>query len=105
MAGTVGENKVPIKICVIPVAKEILFRVMNYKINRLEDPKLKNEDAMVKNVVENIDDIIKKEAIIDGTNIPNYHVQFSPKVFSLHTCNDNWLHISSRLVQAAADGY
>jgi hypothetical protein len=105
LAGTVGENKVPIRKCVVPFGKAILFPVINYEINQLEDPKLKTEDAMVKNVVEDINDIVKREAMIDGENIPTYRVQSSPSVFSLDVSNDNWLGISPGLIKAAADGY
>lgn len=105
LAGTLGENKLPVRKCVIPIGKALLFPVINYEINQLEDPKLKNGAALVKDVVEDIDDIIKKEAIVDGVSIPTYRVQSSPNVFPLNVCNNNWLNISPGLVDAAADGY
>lgn len=105
LAGTRGENKLPIRKCVIPFGKAILFPVINYEINQLEEPRLKTEGQMVKNVVDDINDIIKREAFIDGVSIPTYRVQSSPKVFPLDVCNDNWLGISSGVIKAAADGY
>jgi len=105
LAGTRGENKLPIRKCTIPFGKAILFPVINYEINQLEDPTLTNESAMVKHVVEDINDIVKKVAIIDGKNVPTYRVQSSPRVFYLTASNDNWLGITPGVVSAAADGY
>lgn len=105
LAGTLGENKMPIRKSVIPFGKAILFPVINYEINQFEDPKLRTELAMVKHVVDDINDIVNKEAIVDGKNIPTYRMQSSPKVFNLDVCEDNWLGISSGLIKAAADGY
>ena len=105
LAGTPGENKIPIRKCVVPFGKSLLFPVINYEINQLEDPKLRTENAMVKHVVNDINDIVKKEAIVDGKSTPTYRVQSSPKVFYLDVCKDNWLGISPGLIKAAADGY
>lgn len=105
LAGTPGENKVPIRECAVPLGKALLFPVINYEINQLEDPNLRTEHAMVKHVVEDINDIVNKEAIVDGKMIPTYRVQSSPKVFDLDVCKDNWLDISPGLIKAAADGY
>jgi hypothetical protein len=105
LAGTLGENKMPIRNCVIPFGKGLLFPVINYEINQLEDPNLRTENAMVKHVVDDINDIINKDAIVDGNRIPTYRVQSSPKVFPLYVCKDNWLNISPGLIKAAADGY
>jgi hypothetical protein len=105
LAGTSGENNIPIRKCSVPFGKSILFPVINYEINQLEDPKLRTEDAMVKHVVDDINDIVKKEAIVDGVSMPAYRVQSSPEVFELDVCEDNWLEISPGLIKAAADGY
>jgi hypothetical protein len=105
LAGTLGENKMPIRNCVVPIGKALLFPVINYEINQLEDPNLRTEHAMVKHVVDDINDIINKEAIVDGNRIPTYRVQSSPRVFPLYVCKDNWLDISPGLIKAAADGY
>ena len=105
LAGTLGENKMPIRNCVVPIGKSLLFPVINYEINQLEDPNLRTDQAMVKHVVDDINDIINKEAIVDGNRIPTYRVQSSPKVFPLRICKDNWLGISPGLIKAAADGY
>jgi hypothetical protein len=105
LAGTVGENKVPIRKCNVPFGKALLFPVINYEINQLEEPKLRTDGALVKNVVDDINDIVKREAIIDGLSIPTFRVQSSPKVFSLNVSSDNWLGIPSGSIKAAADGY
>jgi hypothetical protein len=105
LAGTPGENRIPIRECTVPTGKALLFPVINYEINQLEDPHLRTEEAMVKHVVDDINDIINKEAIVDGKSIPTYRVQSYPKVFSLDVCKDNWLGISPGIIKAAADGY
>jgi hypothetical protein len=105
LAGTLGENKLPIRRCVIPFGKGLLFPVINYETNQLEEPKLTTEKAMVKHVVDDINDIIRKVAIIDGINIPTYRIQSSPKVFCLNVSNDNWLGIVPGKIKTAADGY
>jgi len=110
LAGTLGENKTPIRMmpirnCVVPTGKAILFPVINYEINQLEDPNLRTDQSMVKHVIDDINDIIAKEAIVDGNRIPAYRVQSSPEVFPLDVCRDNWLDISPGLIKAAADGY
>jgi hypothetical protein len=105
LAGTPAENKIPIRKCVVPFGKALLFPVINYEINQLENPKLRTEGAMVSHVVADINDIVKKEAIVDGKSIPTYRVQSSPKIFYLDVCNDNWLGIAPGLIKAAADGY
>jgi hypothetical protein len=105
LAGTNGENQVPVRKCVVQFGKALLFPVINYEINQLEDPKLRTQHAMVKHVVDDINDIVKKEALVDGQSIPTYRVQSSPKVFYLDACKDNWLGITPGLIKAAADGY
>lgn len=105
LAGTLGENRAPIRKCKIPFGKALLFPVINYEITQLENPELKTKNAMVKHVVNDIDDIIKREAMIDGMKIPSYRVQSSPKVFPLNVCDDNWLGIAGGLINSAADGY
>lgn len=105
LAGTLGENRIPVRNCIIPPGKALLFPVINYEINQLEDPRLSTEKAMVENVVEDINDIVKKEAVFDGMGIPAYRVQSSPNVFYFEVCENNWLGIKPGLVKAAADGY
>ena len=105
LAGTLGDNNKPVRKCEIPFGKALLFPVINYEINQLEDPELETDDEMIKFVVDDINDIIHREAMIDGVKIPTYRVQSSPKAFFLNFPENNWMGISSGSIKAAADGY
>jgi hypothetical protein len=105
LAGTFGENKMPIRNCVVPSDKAIFFPVINYEINQLEDSSLKSDEAMINHVVGDINDIVKKDVIVDGQNIPAYRVQSFPKVFYLDLEPSNCLDLEPGLIKVAADGY
>jgi hypothetical protein len=105
LAGTFGENKVPKRICTVPSGKAILFPVINYEMNELENPSIKTGPDLIKHVIEDIDDIIIKEATVDGNVIPVYRIQSHPPIFTLSINNDNCMDISGGTTRAAADGY
>jgi hypothetical protein len=105
LAGTAGENKIPERTCQLPNEKSILFPVINYEINELEIPELKTESQLIKHVIEDINDIVTKDAIVDGANVPIYRVRSDPPTFPLTIDEDNGLGIPGGHTQAAADGY
>lgn len=105
LAGTAGENKTPKRTCHVPREKSILFPVINYEMNELERPELKTESQLVNHVVEDINDIVTKDAIVDGINIPIYRVRSDPPTFPLIINEDNGLGIPGGSTEAAADGY
>lgn len=105
LAGTFGENKMPVRSCIIPSDKAVFFPVINYEINKLEDPSLNSDRAMIKHVINDIDDIVKKDVIVDGENIPAYRIQSFPEVFCLNLPEDNCLGLRPGLIKVAADGY
>jgi hypothetical protein len=106
LAGTFGENKVQRRVCTVPSGKSILLPVINYEMNPLESPQLKNEDELIRHVIEDIDDIVIKEALVDGNRtIPIYRVHSDPLIFPLIINDDNGIGISGGTTQAAADGY
>ena len=79
LAGT-DKGKIKRKIAISP-NKAILFPVINYVTSYSEDPALKTEAEMVAKAKSNVDDIVKKEAIIDGIALPvseNNRVQTPP---------------------------
>jgi hypothetical protein len=105
LTGTFGENKMPTRNCIVPSDKACLFPVINYEINQLEDSSLDSDEAMINHVVQDINDIVKKEVIVDGKNFPAYRVQSSPEVFYLELEPSNCLGLMPGLIKVAADGY
>jgi hypothetical protein len=105
LAGTFGENKIPRRSCTIPQNKAILFPVINYEMNELENPNIKAGPDLVRHVMEDIDDITVKEATIDGQVVPIYRIASDPTIFSLNINYDNCIGVSGGTTEAAADGY
>ena len=105
LAGTFTENRMSIRKCNVPFGKAILFPVINYEINLEEDPTLRTDDEMVKHVVNDINDIVKRIVIVNSVNIPSYRVQSIPKVFDLRISENNCLGLTPGIKRVAADGY
>lgn len=105
LAGTFGENKIPQRSCKIPAGFHILFPVINYELNPLEDPKFAPGPELVKHVVEDINDIVVMDAIIDGNRLPVFRVQSDPELFPLRILDDNPVGCKGGFTIAAADGY
>lgn len=49
--------------------KAILFPVINFTISYAEDPRLRTEAEMISYAQSNVDDIVRKEANIDGVDL------------------------------------
>ena len=105
LAGTAGENKLIQRICKIPSEKAILFPIINYEMNPIEKPELKMESELITHVIEDINDIIIKTAIIDGISIPIYRIRSDPRIFPLTINDDNGFGIPGGCTNATADGY
>ena len=88
IAGTFGEKQTAKRSCSIPSGKAILFPVINYEMNELENLSIKAGPDLIKHVKEDIDDIVTKEAKVDNELIPIYWVQSDPEIFNLYI-NDN----------------
>lgn len=108
LAGTFVENfdprDVPNRKCEIPYGKSILFPVINYEMSPLENPSLHGQD-LIKHVKDDIDDIITKDAIVDGQAIPVFRVQSDPPTFALEINADNSVGIPGGNTVSSADGY
>jgi hypothetical protein len=88
LAGTTG-GRVERNIT-IPFGKAVLFPVINFVTSYSEDPALKTDAEMVAHAKSNIDDIVKKEAVIDGTTLfvtEDNRVQTPPFDFSFPSNN------------------
>lgn len=105
LAGTFGEGYVPQRACRIPFGKAILFPVINYEMNELEDPSIRTGSDLIEHVSRDIDDIVVKTAFVDGKQTPIYRVRSDPPLFELNIPSDNCMGVSEGLTTAAADGY
>lgn len=83
LAGTFGKDTIPHRTCEIPAEKAILFPVINYEMNPLERPELASRDDLIAHVIQDIDDIVTRDAIVDETRIPAYRVRSEPLIFSI----------------------
>ncbi len=103
LAGTIGDdNIVAYRTCTVPKQKAILFPIINYIYT--EDRPF-DETKLVKHVKQDIDDIVVKEATIDGHQVPIYRVNSDPYVFNLRVTEINRLGIPVGNSDASADGY
>ena len=105
LAGTFGENNIAKRSCTLPFGKAILFPVINYEMNELENPRIRTGRDLVKHVLQDIDDIVVKQAIVDGKEVPIYRIQSDPSIFELNIDSDNCMGIRGGITKAAADGY
>jgi hypothetical protein len=105
LAGTFGENKIVKRTCTIPDGRGILFPVINYEINKIEKPSLRTKSELIKDVIEDINDIVKKDVIIDGESAPVYRIQSDPPTFVLRIVEGLDIDMPGGSIEAAADGY
>jgi hypothetical protein len=88
LAGTFVNMDVPSRSVTIPSGKAILFPVICYQANFLEDPIFKNEAELKEHVKNDIDDIIVHEAYVDGVEIPTFRVSSDPSLFPVTLASD-----------------
>jgi hypothetical protein len=105
LAGTFGENKIPHRTCKIPADIAVLFPVINYEMNPLEKPELAKQADLISHVIQDIDDIIIRYAIVDEMRIPVYRIKSDPLVFSLTINSENNNRVFGETTYAVADGY
>jgi hypothetical protein len=90
----------------IYAGKSILFPIINFTTSYIEEPFLKTESELKSRAKQDIDDIVNKEAVVDGMklqDIEKYRVQ-SP-VFDLTYPENNVFELSSGSTRAISDGY
>lgn len=105
LGGTFGENRIPDRTTTIPYGKAILFPVINYEMNSLEDPNMRDEKQLLDHVCRDVDDIVITETLIDGVKIPACRIKSDPPTFDLLMMPNNCLRIAPGRTMAAADGY
>lgn len=94
----------------LPPGISLLFPVINATISYSEEPRLKNDYELTSYVKSHIDDILIKEASIDGLDIAiseNHRVQSSPFEFSYpeKLPKDNIYLAHGGNTRGAGDGY
>jgi hypothetical protein len=67
LAGTTG-GKISGRVA-LPPNRAVLLPVINFTTSYSEEPALRTEAEMIKHAESNIGDIVKKEAVIDGTTL------------------------------------
>lgn len=105
LAGTFGEHEVPHRASSIPSGKGILFPIINYELNLLENPEFVTDDALIRAVKKDEDDIKNILVIVDGQSLSPLRVQTDPKLFFIHLPPDNCLHLPPKRIKFASDGY
>lgn len=90
----------------IPPGKSLLLPIINFTTSFLEEPNLKTDLDLMERVRSDIDDIVFKEASINGATIYDiwkYRVRSSPFEFTYP--KDNLFGIPNGFTRCASDGY
>jgi hypothetical protein len=104
LAGTLGG--LAERRCTIPFGKPILFPIINFITSYVEEPNLKSESELITRAKKDMDDIVKKEAVIDGVKVQDvekYRIQSS--VFDLRYPENNVFELAALPTKAISDGY
>jgi hypothetical protein len=91
---------------IIPSDKPALFPIINFITSFVEEPDLKTDFDLILRAKKDIDDIVKKQAVIDGVNlqdIEKYRIRSS--VFELRYAENNVFELPSVSTRAISDGY
>ena len=103
--GTDGQVVLPKRKISIPYGRSILFPVINCEKNSIEDIDLKTDADLIRHVREDEDNIVRKDAFINGIKLPVERIPSDPLVFELTYCHDNARGVVAGTARAAADGY
>ena len=90
----------------VPANKAVLFPVINFTISYSEEPTLKTDAEMIVRAKLNIDDIVKKEANIDGIDLAiseNNRVRTPPFDFTFP--KDNIYGVREGPTRGVGDGF
>jgi hypothetical protein len=104
MVGTFGGHSE--RRYVLPAGMAILFPIINFTTSYKEEPQLKSEADLLARAKQDIDDIVNKEAIINGWRLKcleKYRVQ--SQVFDLTLPEDNVFGLEHGPTKAVSDGY
>ena len=105
LAGTLGENKLPRRSCTVHSSKAMLFPVINYEADLVQNPELVDENDLIRHVTQDMDDITVKVAVIDGEKTRAFRVKSDPEIFPVTLEADNPIDLPNGTFNVAADGY
>ena len=91
---------------IISADRALLFPIINFTTSYKEEPDLKTEEDLDLRAKSDIDDIVKKNAVIDGKlveNISDYRVHAPP--FDISFPPNNILDLDPGLTRSVSDGY
>jgi hypothetical protein len=91
---------------VIPAGKAALFPIINFQTSYTEEPHLKTEEDLKLRARKDMDDIVTKQAEIDGmplVNVDDYRVQSD--VFDIEYQERNVFDLAPGPTRGASDGY
>jgi hypothetical protein len=104
LAGTKG-GRVERKI-VIPLGKSILLPVINFTTSFKEEPDLSTDSDLVRRAKSEIDDIVYKEAAIDGQRVQNLErFRVSSLPFDITFPENNIFELTAGKTRGISDGY
>jgi hypothetical protein len=90
----------------IPKGKALLFPIINFTTSYAEEPALKTESELISRAKSDIDDIVNKEATVDGVGlheVDKYRVASLP--FDITLPENNALGLEAGPTLAVSDGY
>lgn len=90
----------------IPKGKALLFPIINFTTSYAEEPALKTESELISRAKSDIDDIVNKEATVDGVElheVDKYRVASLP--FDITLPENNVFGLEAGLTRAVSDGY
>jgi hypothetical protein len=90
----------------VTAGKSLLFPIINFITSSNEETELRNDLQLRERATHDIDDIVKKEVLIDGKRLENVDdFRVSVKPFDLTLIENNIFNVKSGPTRAAADGY
>jgi hypothetical protein len=104
LAGTFGGSAE--REIIIPARRAILMPVINFTTSYAEEPALKSESELISRARYDIDDIVKKEAIVDGMNIQGLEkYRVASPLFDITLPDNNVIGVQAGPTQGVSDGY
>lgn len=107
LAGKLGseDKDFPLRNCIIPVGRSVLFPVINCEANPIEFPELKTKEALIDHVVKDENTIVDKTCILNDISIDVQRVKSDPEIFEVNLNDDNIYNVKGGNTIACADGY
>lgn len=108
LAGVFGDEEKyhPTRKIKLSEGLSILFPVLNCEANSIEYPHLKNDNDLIKHVIDDVGSVIKKDCSINNMKVIPERVKSDPTIFEFIIPKDNVLGVEGdQVVRASADGY